>query len=255
MKYKFIPVNNNLNKAIAFANTLDPNYIQKTQRIKQKEFYIPTIDVVQKLQKEGWMINGVDEQRNEKTRKITNNYVQMTHPDFAIKNSKGKDEAYSSLTISNSCSGDQPLTMDLGAYRMICSNGMIGFDKHAEREIIKHTEINYGDLDHFIYNISNKAQNVINHLNSWKQKNLTSEQIQNLAYNAAKLRFNEDDEKFNPIDLLRVNRVEDEGEDVWTVFNRIQENLTYDVKNKQTDIRLNKQLFELTNKEFEYAYA
>ena len=46
MQYKFIPVNNNLDKAIAFANTLDPNYIKNVQRIKQKEFYIPTIDVV-----------------------------------------------------------------------------------------------------------------------------------------------------------------------------------------------------------------
>ena len=99
MQYKFIPVNNNLDKAIAFANTLDPNYIKNVQRIKQKEFYIPTIDVVQKLQKEGWMINGVDEQRNKKSRKITNNYIQMTHPDFAVKNKQGKDEAYSSITI------------------------------------------------------------------------------------------------------------------------------------------------------------
>jgi len=53
MQYKFIPVNNDLNKAMAFANTLDPNYIKKTQRIKQKEFYIPTINVVEKLQNEG----------------------------------------------------------------------------------------------------------------------------------------------------------------------------------------------------------
>jgi hypothetical protein len=55
MKNKFIPVNNNdLNKAIAFANTLDNNNIRNVQRIKQKEFYIPTLDVVTKLQDEGW---------------------------------------------------------------------------------------------------------------------------------------------------------------------------------------------------------
>jgi hypothetical protein len=51
MNYKFIPVNNDLNKAKAFANTLDPNYINKVQRIKQKEFYIPTIDVVQNFKR------------------------------------------------------------------------------------------------------------------------------------------------------------------------------------------------------------
>jgi hypothetical protein len=249
MNYKFIPVNNDLNKAKAFANTLDPNYISKVQRIKQPDFYIPTIDVVQKLQKEGWLINGVDEQRNKKSRKITNNYVQMTHPDFAVKNKQGKDEAYSSITISNSCSGDQPLSMGLGAYRMVCSNGHIRFDENAEHEKIKHTEINYKDLDRFVVNMNTKAQKLITELNEWKQQDMTLQQMRDLAYNAAKLRFSEDDVNFKPIDLLRVNRAEDEGNDVWTVFNRIQENLTHDIKDKQADIWLNQQLFDLAGRE------
>ena len=61
MNYKFIPVNNNLDKARAFANSLDNNFITNVQKIKQKEFYIPTLDVVQKLQNEGWELKGVDE--------------------------------------------------------------------------------------------------------------------------------------------------------------------------------------------------
>jgi len=253
MQYKFIPVNNDLNKAVAFANTLDADYIKKTQRIKQTEFYIPTMDVVQKLQNEGWMINGVDEQRNKKTRKITHNYVQMTHPDFSVKNSKGKDEAYSSVLIKNSCSGNHPLQMSLGAYRMVCSNGAIRFVEDAETEKVKHTEVNYRDLDRFVHNLNSKAQDVIAELNTWKQKNMTFEQMRELAYNAAKLRFNETDENFNPDALLRVNRVEDEGNDVWTVFNRIQENLTHDVKDKQTDIWLNQQLYDLAGRELALA--
>ena len=38
MKNKFIQVDNDLNKAIAFANTLDNNNIINVQKIKQKEF-------------------------------------------------------------------------------------------------------------------------------------------------------------------------------------------------------------------------
>ncbi|MDA9268225.1 DUF945 domain-containing protein [bacterium] len=252
MKYKFIPVDNNLDKALAFANTLDPSFIKNTQRIKQKDFYIPTLDVVEKFQNEGWEINGVSEHRNKRTRKIENNYVQMIHPDFSIKNKKGKDEAYTSLTISNSCSGKQPLEMGLGAYRMVCANGLIQFDKHAEEEKVKHTEINYLNLDRFISSINGRSQDIIQQLNSWKEKDMTSEEMHKLAKNAAKLRFNEDDEDFNPYDLLRVNRAEDEGNDMWAVFNRIQENLTYDIKDKKTDIWLNKQLYGLADRELAY---
>jgi len=176
----------------------------------------------------------------------------MTHPDFSIKNSKGKDEAYSSVTISNSCSGDSPLQISLGAYRMVCSNGLVRYDEHADFEKIKHNEINFLNLDRFIHSINKKSQDVISQLNIWKQQNLTFEQINKLAFDAAKLLHDENDEKFNPNALLQVNRVEDEGNDIWTVFNRIQENLTADVKDKQLDIWLNKQLYELTNKELVY---
>jgi type II secretory pathway component PulK len=86
-----------------------------------------------------------------------------------------------------------------------------------------------------------------------KDKNMSHDEIKRFAYNAAKLRFNEDDDKFDIDALLKVNRTEDEGNDVWTVFNRIQENLTHDVKNKEEDIKLNKQLFNLVNAEMVYA--
>jgi hypothetical protein len=252
MNYKFIPVNNNLDKARAFANSLDNNFITNVQKIKQKEFYIPTLDVVQKLQNEGWTIQGVDEAR-AKNRKIVSNYVQMRHPDFSVKNSKGKDEAIAAVTISNSCSGNKPLQLDLGAYRQVCSNGLVMFDVDAESSKIQHTRVNARDLDLFIFNLSTKSDKLIKEINAMKDKNMSYDQIRRLAYNSAKLRFNEDDDKFDIDALLKVNRVEDENNDVWTVFNRIQENLTHDVKNKEEDIWLNKQLFNLVNQEMAYA--
>ena len=66
MKYNFIPVDNSIDKAIAFANTLDSNNIRNVQKIKQKPFYIETLDVVQKLQNEGWQLKGVAESRNQR---------------------------------------------------------------------------------------------------------------------------------------------------------------------------------------------
>jgi len=59
MNYKFIPVNNDLNKAVAFANSLDQNYLKNVQKTKQKTFYVPTMDILESLQKEGWYIKGV----------------------------------------------------------------------------------------------------------------------------------------------------------------------------------------------------
>jgi hypothetical protein len=54
---------------------------------------------------------------------------------------------------------------------------------------------------------------------------LTSKQIEKLATDALRLRFNKA-QNINSQQLLNVHREEDKGDNLWTVFNRIQENLT-----------------------------
>ncbi len=249
MKYKFIPVDNDINKAIAFANTLDSNNVKNIQRIKQKPFYIDTLDVIQQLQNEGWILKGVAEQRGT-NRKITSNFAQLHHPDFSVLNNKGKTEALASITISNSCSGNKPLQMNLGAFRLVCSNGMVRFDRAAESKI-KHTEINYRELPQLINNLNNKALILADEINNMKRQQLSVDDMKRFAFEAARLRF-DDVSKIDINELLQVNRIEDEGNDVWTVFNRLQENLTHDVKNFNQDILLNQRLFALAD---QYAMA
>ena len=249
MKYKFIPVDNNINKAIAFANTLDSNNIKNVQRIKQKPFYIPTLDAVEMLQKDGWLIKGVAEQRNS-GRKVSSNYVQMQHPDFSILDKNGKTEALASITISNSTSGNSPLNLDLGAFRLVCSNGAVRFDRAAESKI-KHTEVNYKQLPQLIAKLNNKALVLSDVINEMKHIQLSADDIKKFAFDAARLRF-DDLTDVNIDDVFKVNRIEDESNDLWTVFNRVQENLTADISNFNTDIKLNQQLFSLAD---QYALA
>ncbi len=136
-------------------------------------------------------------------------------------------------------------------FRQVCTNGLVRFDQHAESEKIKHIEINYRDLDRFITSVTNKTGKLLTEVNEMKHKGLSIEDMRKLAIEAASLRYN-DLEDINIDDLLTVNRVEDEGNDLWTVFNRIQENLTHDVSNMSEDIRLNQQLYNLAN---QYALA
>jgi hypothetical protein len=250
MKYrkklsKFIHVDNYLDKAIAFAHTLDPNYVRDVQKIKQKPYYIPTIEIIEKFQKEGWNLVGVNESRS-KNRKISHNYTQLQHPDFNIKSNFGKDEARASLTITNSCSGNSPMELNLGAYRMVCSNGAIGFSKAGESENIQHTQINYQNLDNFVNKVNKNAGLVIDNFSKLKYTMLSNEEMHKLATQAASLRYDSTSD-FDPNNLLTINRLEDEGNDLWTVFNRIQENLTKDISNLSWDINLNKQLSALAN--------
>ena len=77
-----------------------------------------------------------------------------------------------------------------------------------------------------------------------------------LASNAAKLRF--EDDTIDHTQLLKAYRSEDEGNDLWSVYNRIQENLTKSnllvdrdgklvsgVQSVSSDIKINKDLYQL----------
>jgi hypothetical protein len=141
--------------------------------------------------------------------------------------------------------------MSLGMFRQVCTNGLVRFDQHAESENIKHIEINYRNLDRFIASVTNKTDKLLTEVNEMKHRGLSIEDMRKLATEAARLRYSNLDD-INIDDLLTVNRVEDESNDLWTVFNRIQENLTHDVRNMNEDIRLNQQLYNLAN---QYALA
>lgn len=242
MKEKFIPVNNNIDKAIAFANTLDSNNIRNIQKIKQPQHYIDTLEVVKVLQGEGWTLHGVDEFRN-KQRKVVSNFVQLKHPDLQLL-TNGNPDAVASITISNSCDGKKPLEMSLGVYRQICSNGLMAREEYAT-ERIKHIEVDYNDLYRKIMLFGNKTNKVLDRFESLQHHNLNHHEVVRLAREAASLRYNQEEVNSRVAELLRVSRLEDEGNNLWAVYNRVQENLTHDIRNPHQNIQLNQQLFSL----------
>ena len=263
MKYKFIPVENNIDKAIAFANTLDVNNIINVQKITQPPFYIPTLDVVEMLQNEGFQLKGVAEHRG-KNKKVSSHYLDLHHPDFKMYDRKGNIESLFTVKLSNSTNGNTAMKIQPGAFRYVCINNMMHRD-YAEANI-KHNEAGYSKLPQIINQLTNQAEKYLDSFRNFKNVILTAEQANALARDAYRIKFGGDYEidradyvsslrasQIDPkreekvLQLLKVNRIEDEGDDLWTVFNRIQENLTGNVTNMKEDIKLNQQLFTLAN--------
>jgi hypothetical protein len=223
MKNSFIPVNNNIDKMLAFAPSLSQSYRQ-SQAIKSVPNYIETADVVNDLQKEGWKIGGVCETRNKKTKQISDNYVKLYHPDLTMKNNQGQTECLSNVYLTNSTTGNTALQVDYGLFRLVCSNGAIT-GVREDVGSIPHTEKGIGKYPTIINNVNEIAKSALSYFDSFKNKVLTSKQIEKLATDALRLRFNKA-QNINSQQLLNVHREEDKGDDLWTVFNRIQENLT-----------------------------
>jgi hypothetical protein len=254
MKNSFIPVNS-IEKALAFAPSLTADY-RTNQRIKTKQGYIETIDAVYDLEKnQGWKVESVCENRNRTDHRVNSHYVKMYHPDLTMKNNEGQTECLSNLYLSNSCSGNQPLDIKLGAFRLVCSNGAISFQGN-EIGKISHDDKGVQRYPLIMNKINELAQATMNAFDSLKNKELTSKQIMQFAAEALDLRFK--DKNINAEQLLNVHRPEDEGNSLWAVFNRIQENLTkpnmlVDMNGRliggtssvKQDIKVNQDLFQL----------
>jgi hypothetical protein len=69
-----------------------------------------------------------------------------------------------------------------------------------------------------------EAPKVAGVINDWKTIDLSQPQQKLLAESAHSLRFDEGTPSPAPEKLLTVRRYDDNGSDLWTVFNRIQEN-------------------------------
>jgi hypothetical protein len=255
----FIPLNNDLNKLQAFIPSLDKGW-RDNQRIKSKDFQIETLDAIEGFQKEGWSINGAYEQRGN-DRRISSHMIKMSHPDFGVKNNKGQTEAIATLNISNSCNGSKPIEMDLGAFRQVCSNGLMAHTSYSHEEV-KHTEKGFFSLPDIMSKLNSKVSTVMNEFNKLKDVELDPSKAIALAVSAAESRFGKN-HGINVAQLLNVVREEDEGNDLWSVYNRIQENVTQSsrifnpegklitgINNPFEDRRVNKELFQLA-----HAYA
>lgn len=260
MKNQFIPLNNNIDKLIAFTPSLDKSF-RDNQRMGSKPYQIETLDVIENMQDQGWKIKGAYQELNKKSKQIKNHTIKMEHPDFSMLDSKGQTEGIANLTISNSCNGNSPLSLDLGMFRQVCSNGMVARDTFQAQNI-NHTSDNYYNLDTILKDLGIKTNEVMCEFQNLKNKDLTHKEMVSLAAEAAKKRFGAK-RTIDASQLLNTVRAEDEGNNLWNVFNRIQENLTQPhrlidlkgnkltgVNNISEDLKINKELTELA-----YAYA
>jgi hypothetical protein len=86
-----------------------------------------------------------------------------------------------------------------------------------------------------------KKETVLDSFNMLKNKDLTAEEARQFATQSARL-VTRDVTNQRVEELLRVNRMEDEGMNLWNVFNRVQENLTGNMRDMHNNIRVNEQL-------------
>jgi hypothetical protein len=224
----------------------------KASHLTDKYIQTPTIRVVEDLVNLGWEVTKVQEVKSRKYAGFQKHLLMFRHPDIMIKGQNG-DDAQPQILLTNSHDGKAAFNFRVGIFRFVCENGLVISDADFGVVSIRHVNYTFESLQAKVNEMISKLPGLVNKINLFKATTLTDAQMQQFATKACALRSKQ---TINIMDVLNATRPEDEGNDLWAVFNRVQEKLVNGmfktgtrkarvIKNFQQDIKINEQLFEL----------
>ena len=141
----------------------------------------------------------------------------------------GETEAYPRIILTNSHDGFRSFKFMCGIYRLICSNGLVIATEEFASISIRHINYTFEELRKVVAQSIDAIPEQVKVMNKMKQTELTVEQKYDLALQIIKARKGaEENDKFTATketldDILTPTRKEDYGNDLWTVFNVLQE--------------------------------
>jgi len=245
---------------------LAPSVFTKTafDSLSDKYTHIPTSRVIEDMEKLNFFITECKEIKARKRVGFQKHLLVFRNPDLVITGEDG-DEIHPQILISNSHDGTSSFIFQSGLFRLICSNGLVVSTQDFDKMKIRHINYTFEELQDKIKFMVEQLPLTVESMNKMKSTQLSEEQAHELAKQSLTTRFADEEIDALNIDLdalLEPIRPEDKSNDLFTVFNRIQEKIlggdfsymsgtkirkARKVKNFQQDIKINARLFEIAN--------
>lgn len=190
--------------------------------------FIPTIQVLDGLRAEGFQPFEVRQTRcrDASKREFTKHLVRLRHPDALATQGEVPE-----IVLLNSHDGTSSYQLLAGFFRFVCSNGLIAGDVCNDIRI-RHSGNVVQDVIEGSFTVLDNLKEIGNRVESYRAIQLTAPEQALFAEAAAEVRWGRDEETGNllapistPGAILSAHRWEDRKDDLWTTFNRAQENL------------------------------
>ncbi|MES5322803.1 DUF932 domain-containing protein [Alcaligenes phenolicus] len=227
----------------------------------QRYAYIPTATVLTELRKEGFQpfIVTQTRTRHEDRRDYTKHMIRLRHASQI--NTRGEANE---IILLNSHDGTSSYQMLAGMFRFVCSNGLVCGDTVADVRVPHKGDV-AGQVIEGAYQVLHGFDRALESRESMQAIALDEGEAEVFARAALSLKY-DDPDKPAPItesQILMPRRFDDRRPDLWSVFNRTQENLTKGglhgrsangrrqqtrpVQGIDSDIRLNRALWLLAD--------
>lgn len=209
--------------------------------VSEKYTHIPTYQIIDDMELLGWKPVDAKEVKARKGVGYQKHLIVFRNEDIFIHGDDG-DDVFPQVLLSNSHDGKNAFTFTAGLFRMVCENGLVISTKEFENIKIRHYGYNFEELQNTIKMMVEKLPLTVDSMNKFKSIELGQNQIFDFAKKALEIRFNEGVENIN-IDLeelLVPVRKEDEGKDLWSIYNLVQEKFTHGGFNYKVGVKVRK---------------
>lgn len=182
--------------------------------------FIPTIEVLDGLRREGFQPFEVRQTRvrDQSKREHTKHLVRLRH-----ESSITSVEEVPEIILLNSHDGSSSYQLLSGFFRFVCSNGLIAGDVCNDIRV-RHSGNVVDDVIEGAVRVLDNVEEIAGRIDTYKSITLAPEEATVFANAALQLRW-DDKAPVQAEQVLRTRRWADNKADLWTTFNRVQENL------------------------------
>ena len=233
--------------------------------VSGKYLFVNTETIVDDLDKLGWKpVQAAQRKARGNAGTIFSKHmVAFQNPEIKITSADG-DDAYPRILLTNSHDGMQAFKFSVGIFRLVCSNGLVVADEQFSDFKIKHKGYTFGELRNVVRQAVEDLPNRVQVMNDMKNRILTEDEKRKMALDAMLIRAGVKELQYDEetiTDILDPKRDADKGDDLWRVFNVIQEKITQGdfhaaltgakvrkvrkIKSFEKDMKVNKELFKL----------
>ena len=195
-----------------------------SSRVSQRYTFIPTSQILTDLDTLGWKIRSITNPRYKSAGKQLHgkHLVRLFHPDIQI-NAEG-DQNFVEIALYNSSDGTSRFRMEVGIFRMVCSNGLVIKSQDFGSVDMRHLNYSFETLKESIDQMIANLPNVVTKINTFSARVLSEQEMRDLAQKAYGLRNSGREATSEEIQsILAPRRDADAPNNLWTIFNRVQE--------------------------------
>jgi len=232
------------------------------ENTSEKYSHIPTDRLIKDMEILGWGVVDAKEVKARKNVGYQKHLVVFRNPDVVI-NGQNDDTVFPQILLTNSHDGKNAFTFTAGLFRMVCENGLVISTNEFEKVSIRHMGYDFDELQKQINEMVEKLPLTVESMNKMINTKLSQEAIINFAKDMLAVRFPEEELNRITIDMnefVTPVRDEDKGDDLWSIFNVVQEKIiegdfeyiagtkvrkARQIKNFKQDMDLNSKMFDV----------